>query len=487
MSSEEDKFKSSLRSIADSGEFPFTENDWNAASAYISSRRRKSRLRIAAALIFLVGGAVSLFMLLAPSGTGTIVSKKETQNARAENNVISSRTLQIDNPGDLQVKEETPSRSVDPLPDHKSGPAVNQANQPDPSPVTRPEPQTAAFAEKPAASQGNISVGITAADASGINDPTEKETVQVTAGEQKPASGALESSQNDEKAPILPVETAKEEIVHVSPDNNRDEESVTEDSAPAETANPETGHVPADILAEKKEQAEVVQVPVTPAVNEQSSNGISTDSVLLSTAPYLMLEGGADYLAGWKSGIKEAGGFNPFAGLHYSSYVASRLRLSVGIKYSRITNLSAFTHTSASTILSFGEESQITKIKPRSLHYMGVPLRLLYTVDRNTFGAGYTLNYLFDVLSDVETYDLSNNEITNVRNFTSRGYTDGFSMFESQISVIYRRQLNKRLILHSEAFAGINDVKQDGFFSEPGSQRALGIRVGLSYQLNGRK
>src|SRR5690606_37243710 len=97
--------------------------------------------------------------------------------------------------------------------------------------------------------------------------------------------------------------------------------------------------------------------------------------------PVLSLEAGISLHQGWNAGGKEGSGASPYGGIHYLSPLSEKMRLSFGIQYQRIGGLSAYTHTSATTRLSFGEEREVTEITPRQLHYLAIPLRLMYTIN----------------------------------------------------------------------------------------------------------
>lgn len=120
----------------------------------------------------------------------------------------------------------------------------------------------------------------------------------------------------------------------------------------------------------------------------------------------ISMEIGTNYLFGWKTDNKrEAAGFNPLVGLQYSHELNKNIALSLGVQYSSINHLSNTSHTSTTTRLKFGEEVDATVISALNMHYLYLPLKINYRFNRNNSVAlGYTIAYLLDAESRVETY-----------------------------------------------------------------------------------
>lgn len=468
MKSEEDKFRESLRSIIESREFPFAENDWDRAGAYISRKRWSRRFRVAGLFLLVSSGAALLFLTVPANDRSTV--------AQASPSVTAGETLQ---PDQITIQ----NNSVEKL--GNNGPAqVPEVSAPAKvkvrMPAGRVTENTQPEADKPRFKPGTATAGAFEMNFSATTTNPGSDISDDASGKKSPESDISPKAETEpeiNRDPVSPV--AVENIVNAG----QNEEAVTENKD-GENEEINTAEAAAVTETSATQPAAMDPLPSDVAVAVAGSN--ASDSAVRTLAPYLTLEAGADFLAGWQSGTREGNGLSPVFGIHYASVVTSNVRLSVGAQYNRIGNLSAYTHTSAVTVLSFGEESEVTRITPRKLHYAGAALRLTYELNKNAFGLGYSIGYLFDVQSDVETYSFVNNEKTNVRNFTSRGYADGFRMFDSRLSLIYRRALLKRITLHAEIFSGLSDLKEDGFFLQQGSQRPLGARLAISYQLNGQ-
>ncbi len=181
---------------------------------------------------------------------------------------------------------------------------------------------------------------------------------------------------------------------------------------------------------------------------------------------FISAEAGFAYNNGWKNnGSKDANGINLILGLNYARDVSKDLKLSLGIHYTSINNLSNFSRMSKQSSYSFGESSKVTVITPNKIHYLLLPFKIIYVMDQNNFvGVGYTFAYLITVKSKVENYTQSINTRTETSVTNTTGYTKGFKPFDSQVAVFYRRKIRSNLYANVEMFFGLTDIKDNTFF-----------------------
>ena len=199
----------------------------------------------------------------------------------------------------------------------------------------------------------------------------------------------------------------------------------------------------------------------------------------------LNFELGASYMFGWKNPDgRDAAGLNAVVGLNYLSNVYQQYWFSLGIQYTSVKNLNYSSKTSKVTRYKLGEESDVTTITPSTLHYLSFPIKLQYQLNnKNSFGLGYTANYLFNVESKVETYTETLYTTENHETYNTGGYTEGFKLFTSQMAVFYRRQLMKDLWMNADFVFGLNDIKENSFFKINSIERNTGIKLTLTYNL----
>lgn len=197
------------------------------------------------------------------------------------------------------------------------------------------------------------------------------------------------------------------------------------------------------------------------------------------------IEAGGNYLLGWKNEHgTDAKGFNPQIGINYLRMLTEKLRISGGVHYTTIGNLSEYTHTSKDIRYGFGQERNITAITPVKMHYLLAPIKCTYKLnEKNAVGIGYTFGYLLTVNNKVENYSEKLNSTSATTVSATKGYTEGFSPFDSQLSLFYRRLLIPNLYVNGEIFFGLTDIKDDTFFAPPNFERNKGMKITLIYNL----
>ena len=118
------------------------------------------------------------------------------------------------------------------------------------------------------------------------------------------------------------------------------------------------------------------------------------------------------------------------------------------------------------------------------MHYVLMPIKLNYNVDnKNAICVGYNIAYLLDVESRVETYTKRVGYQSETEVSTAMGYKSGFSVFDGQLAVAYRRRIYPKLYLNSEVFYGIKDIKDDIIYNAKGFERTYGFKLTLSVNL----
>lgn len=209
------------------------------------------------------------------------------------------------------------------------------------------------------------------------------------------------------------------------------------------------------------------------------------DSILVRPLPAhrIYLEAGTSYMAGWNGGT-EAKGFNPLAGVQYYHDITKRTGLSIGLMYTSVSNLSSTSHTSTATKLKFGEETDVTVISATKMHYLLIPFKLNYALSRNDFIAlGYSFSWLLDAESKVEQFQTRKNYASTPVVSRSMGYTKGFSSYDGQLTLCYRRRLYRELYLCGEVFYGLTDIKNNKTYLTGEFERSLGFRLSLGVNL----
>lgn len=207
-----------------------------------------------------------------------------------------------------------------------------------------------------------------------------------------------------------------------------------------------------------------------------------------STRPSVtfLIGGGFTYLPGWTYGnVKDARGFNPDIWLAYEQQIKTRLKVSVGLGYSSVFHLNREQKTASIKTYNFGEELQVTDIKPLSLHYVNVPFRVGYRYNtRSEIGGGISLAFLSGVRALERYYEVRNSAAFNHQQRKTSEYTKGFSPFDIQFNLFYRRKVYTNWYFFTEGFLGCRDVKENTFFNTKEQvELNKGFRIGIIYRL----
>ena len=166
--------------------------------------------------------------------------------------------------------------------------------------------------------------------------------------------------------------------------------------------------------------------------------------------------------------------------------INERFDYSLGLHFTSIAHLGAFSDTSKITSYKFGEESQVTVISPQTFYYLNFPLRFSWNFSRKQcLGSSFELGYLLNVNSTVETYEAA---FTDSEKQSSKelGYTEGVAPYNFQMGFFYRRELFKNLYIQPEVFFGLVDLKDDAFFNSNVKERSSGLKLTLLYSIKNR-
>jgi len=285
------------------------------------------------------------------------------------------------------------------------------------------------------------------------------------------------SSQNEN--PVKPQEKSIP-VEQASTQNNRDTIENNK-NIPANVTAPD----PTVVLETKIKDSITGSVAVKSKPDSSSAETqiVSNDQKI--TTHTLSAEGGINYFTGWKNpGNRDAKGYSPLIGLNYSTRFTQKLVASIGFNYYYVGKLSYSSRTSKVTTYGLGEQSIVTVITPNRLHYIGFPLKLNYNIAKiHYIGIGCNIAYLINVTVSKETYNLQLNQTSDYTKTKSRGYTEGFKIFDSQITIFYMRKIYRDLYVNTELMLGLIDVKDNIFFNSSASGRNNGIRCTLIYNL----
>jgi hypothetical protein len=491
----EEKFKKTLNSILESKEFPFDEQEWEKAKQLIDEGKRRRRLFpfFIIGLLLLTGG-LSYFALM--SRTEDLLSQKNIHSISEEQiqTATASEPLAQNTASEPEsIKGQNAGRTRS-----QRAPEINlSADQKQRS----PHDQKDRSAEKVVTQKEIKLANIDAGTATQAEDTTPGSPVS---GKETQSTSAPENAAKQPASEITSVSIGGNEEKHSDPLASNDNTKKTE--APAEAPLPiQQETLSTSVVSESAQQPAVTESPVAtvtgtisvtepqqaaPVTSSAATSSVVTVAQVPDTAKrvkelMLSYEAGGSFNAGWKNpGGTDAQGITPVFGVNYFTSVAPKIYISLGLQYNSVSKLAYSSMTSKVTKYTMGEESKVTVITPSKLHYLTIPLRLHYSVNgKHTVGAGYNIAYLFNVEANVNTYTSKLNRREDEKNYTTGGYTEGFSVFDPQLALFYRYNFYKNLSVNAEIFFGLKDVKADGFFGTSVYERNKGLKLSLVYNI----
>ncbi|MCU0360566.1 MAG: hypothetical protein MUF75_07595 [Bacteroidia bacterium] len=460
--SKEEEFKKTLQQLLDEQTFAFEESDWEVAKKVIEGNRRKRRLL---PFWFMLGGVVIF--------TGRLMLWPEAKPVFIDKHQISEQRVTAPRTKAETVSEETKSIKARP-----TAPALSQSKLAEVSnnATSAPEKQS----PKPISTSPLAGVSVSQ---NAVPDQKEEavyvaEPLQISENAEVPVVPLIsaittnQSSQENNKGLISTEEKAGDPLATSLPLTALE----TPSTLPLEEAKTTSNEVVATATALPKDSSEL-----SPAAGSALSLPEIKKNMLWS------VEAGCNVLYGWKSPTGTEGrGFNPVLGINYHKAITERIDYSLGLHFTGIHHLGAFSDTSTITKYSFGEERQVTVISPQTFYYLNFPLRFSWNFSKKqSLGSSFELGYLLNVNSTVETYEESFS-VGEKQSSKELGYTEGIAPYNFQMGFFYRRELFKNLYIQPEVFFGLVDLKDDAFFNSSVKERSSGLKLSLLYSIKNR-
>lgn len=293
-----------------------------------------------------------------------------------------------------------------------------------------------------------------------------------------------------ETQPITPKE--KNETIPVV--TSTVTETIRTQVTPKETANTAVANTTtANSQLAKDTSAKIVS---TPPVALTDSTSKKPDSTIVKTtqpeipvkeprANMLFAEAGTAYALGWNNNGTEGQGFTPIAGFGFSHNFNSSWSAQTGFQGTSVGYLNSSTHTITHTNNGFGYYATDSIIATKQLYYLTIPLQLNYHLNpKNSIGLGTTVSWLLSGSGKITTYDQSDDYgMTGKKEVSQTGYVKGFNPWNVAIILVYRRKLSNRFLASVIPYYGLTDIKNNSFFSTQKTERDMGVKVLISYNL----
>ncbi len=504
MSTEQENFDDILKSKLSEGEFEFNEANWDKAEALIiQADKKRKRRRIG--VIFFIGLILGVCLMIPFIGDdkesltkgnkkvntekkdANIYNNTSTENKEVKKELIaqqesnkpsnlntrenksadvlqtSENTLKEDAAANYQKEEEyisnkslqkNVSRHIPPSSVKKEANPMNakssKNNTINDMLVSNPQPQKISKAEK--------QMGMGEAENSTTISPTTKgnELLSNKDVENTSLQNQL-ATMSKETKPLS--ETTDATLVSAVTNNN-----VIKDT----------------VLAVKDSVTKAKTDSVKPVAKETT---LEVKKEGVKQATIFSIDAGANYVVGWKyNTAKEAAGFNAVLGASVMHYFTTKWSILVGLQYNSLAHLSYSNYSSIGTQYNFGYNQTKTTVTPKMIYYMAIPLKWQYHINENNgISLGVNILYLLNTSSTVDAYTQTDFTTSNHTTVTKRGYMDGFSTWDIQPALAYRRRIYKGFSISGEAYYGLMDIKNNSFFGINKSEKNSGFKLVLSY------
>lgn len=133
---------------------------------------------------------------------------------------------------------------------------------------------------------------------------------------------------------------------------------------------------------------------------------------------------------------------------------------------------------------SFGYEEVNTNINPVSIHYLGIPLIINYSIgSRNYVGLGVQAAYLMNSFSNIEVSQSQSLQQSQKANAKEWGYLGGFNRFDAAVMLNYHHLITDRIKVGLSANYGLIDVTKNGVHKNNFDDRNLQMMVRMRYRV----
>lgn len=457
----DEELRDLLRYKLSQTDFPFDEGNWQKAEAKISSLRANRKRRRFAAIsisVALIGTAAWLLSPVISEEKTIALNTLPTENKSIETNTNASIAKEL-NAGKQQAENDEVTEKIIP---------VNTVSD------KRSLHKTSAKNKKESLASQTVYPG--AGNSNSISTGNKKDQEVASTAEKHVSIGPSINDEGNTAVIAHNTSTADEQNSTVIMEDRtpvKDQRSVEkepENSMPTEVAANVVETTEEVVLMDTA--ADPVAITVIEPITEQKKTIFQR---------FLTFEGGGTYMTGWPNGDhKEGAGFTPVAGISITQTI-DRLAGNAGVYFNMINHLNSPGHEATMTEYGFGLNTRTITITPLSVYYLAIPVKIFYQFNpKNFIGLGCNTVFLMNTRSKVDTYSENTHE---PQKYYKKGYVEGFSPFDFQLTASYKREFRGVYGIGAEAFYGLTDVRNNAFFQRNVFERNMGFRLTIYYNL----
>jgi hypothetical protein len=483
MSTEQENFDDLLKSKLDENEFVFNEANWDKAEMLIIEAEKKRKRRIIG-FIFFIGMLLGVCVMIPFINGKNDVEKMDLSNKKIDdktvNEVKSENEIESNNKiikTDTDKKFTQENGHITPLAENTSYKNLSEE-------VNQKKEETT-----------NTNLYSSEKQKSNSTEAGFAETKKSRVTKTKDQKGRSGGNKNND-TPSIVKENGAEEVKMANSDKKKGETTKIEEikhTTPAKNEKPnivpsttDSARVPELTNSNLKKDTIVVTKDSVAKTKVDSIKPVVKDETkIFKKTTLFSIDAGANYAFGWTNNTtREAAGFNAVFGISVTHQFIKKLGVLVGVQYNSLAHLSYSNYISNNLQYDLGYNQTKTVITPTILYYIAVPIKLHYYFnEKNSLSIGLNTLYLLNTSSKVETYTESTFGASVYNVSTKKGYMDGFSTWDLQPTLAYRRRIIKCLSVSVEMYYGLMDLKNNAAFGLTKSEHNSGMKLTLSYNL----
>lgn len=186
--------------------------------------------------------------------------------------------------------------------------------------------------------------------------------------------------------------------------------------------------------------------------------------------------------AGYSSSI------TPLFGLSVRHYFSFRWSALAGIQFNEFSNLKN-SYSSTISTYDFGINDSGKTIKPSTIYYLAIPLKIEYNFGYcnktmcyvSSLCLGATLEYLENTSSTVTVFRQTQLNTIIYSEQSKPDYLNGINPHDVQLTLAYRRMLTGRFSFMAEGYYGLLSIENNDFFGNISPVHNRGVRLIVSY------
>jgi len=481
---EQEKFDDLLRSKSEERDFPFDETNWDKAEELIERSEKKRRFGLIGT-IFMAGIGVGIVLMLpfinnnkTPNTVNNISSGQNNsaaeQNKNAQqtsNSAISAVSAPEQYATDNKQVNSAASSQTATL---TNGSGVSHVKKTRHTKNSGSDARTQYSYVRPSAQKKDHR------QVKAIYNPNSNKWVQ-----NKAYKGSIDVADSNQQLTEENRNNSSNAITGKNPtDKNRtDVQSKTIENNSAITNNlTQKSDTSAnkkatpnnDSTAQKKDSS----TNTTPPIAQQPAAKSKKYSHTLFSA-----DAGGGYSLGWKKENGTQGnGLSPILGISVTHYFSTKISALIGLQYNSLGNINTL-YSNSTTAYDFGTTTNVNSVTVKTLYYLSLPIKLQYNISgKNIISAGIDMLYMLNTSSSVVSYNQNYFGVSGNTASTKMGYMDGINNMDAQLTLAYRRKIN-RFTVTAEGYYGLLDIESNTFFGNNVFERNSGLRFILSYDI----